>query len=346
MTDFLGVNTPILVIDEDERSRANIAPILQLRPSKCVTTPPQACQDHNHHACSLSPEVARSFLATRATLGARPCNVQKLDFSSIEKGAGSIPEDPLPDSVYFNAHRRAERREKQLRNIEKNKAQHEKDNLERLLEGLKGPDWLRVMGVSGITDGEKKEYEPKRDFFIREVAALLEKFKAWKEEEKRRRLEREEAERVKAEADEGESTNEELESPEESGDVDHESEDSHHPDQTDLDASAARQLHQEAILATGARTMPGRQSKFSRAKPDDNVDALNKPFTSFYAKPYQRAAAVGNVRRSGRTATAFGQPIPEIAECEFKLPEGILTTEAIIARARTRRRLRRGSKST
>ena len=77
-----------------------------------------------------------------------------------------------------------ERQEKQLRNIEKERAQHEKVHLEALLEGLRGHEWLRVMGISGITDTEKKEYESNRDYFIREVAGLVEKFKAWKEEEK------------------------------------------------------------------------------------------------------------------------------------------------------------------
>ena len=69
---------------------------------------------------------------------------------------------------------------------------HEKVQLERLLEGLRGHDWLRVMGISGITETEKKLYEPKRDHLIREVKILLEKFRLWKEEEKRRKVEKEE----------------------------------------------------------------------------------------------------------------------------------------------------------
>lgn len=238
--------------------------------------------------------------------------------------------------MYFKAHRRAERQEKQLRNIEKERAQHEKVQLERLLDGLKGHDWLRVMGISGITESEKKEYEPKRDLFIREVGALVEKFRVWKEEEKRRKVGKTQPPAVNG------SIASKI-----GGDGDRASvvdamSDGDPPDYSDVDAWAARQLHQEAVSATSKNTTKGK-------KPPTETSTLTKPvpppppFTSFYTKPYLRAAAIGKHRR-GRSRTAFGQPLPEPPDCEFELPPELVSDGATTVNVREEtRRQRRGN---
>lgn len=246
-------------------------------------------------------------------------DTQRIDFSTIEENLGVDSDDPLRDEIYAKAHRRAERQEKQLRNIEKERAMHEKVQLERLLESLKGHDWLKVMGISGVTDGEKKLWEPKRDYFIQEVELLLEKFREWKEEEKRRRTERDE--RFQAEG----GDEEESQSTSEGG----------HPNDSDVDACAARQLHQEAVSATGRQVRS--------TKPSLKPLLVQKPFTSFYEKPHLREAALGKHRR-GRTRLAFGQPMPDIKEKDFDLPQDILTPDALRARARSRRAASRESK--
>lgn len=153
---------------------------------------------------------------------------------SIAKPVGRTPKkDPLNDDLYIKIHRRLERQEKQLRNIEKERAMHEKVQLERLLDGLKGHDWLRVMGISGITDGEKKAYEPRRDHLIGEVRILLEKFRLWREEEKRRKVEKEEV----AEEDEDEEEDEE-ELEEDGTDVEVEEEEEEEEEEDDADEKA------------------------------------------------------------------------------------------------------------
>jgi hypothetical protein len=134
---------------------------------------------------------------------------QTIDFSPILKSLPSSPTDPLTDAFFLNAHKRPERQEKQLRNIERERAQHEKVQLDRLLEGLKGHDWLKVMGISGITESERKTYEGKRAWFIREVTALIDKFKAWKEEERRRKMEKEASVRDEDEEDDADDEEEE-----------------------------------------------------------------------------------------------------------------------------------------
>lgn len=187
--EFFGVDAPIYIIDE---------PTKPSKPAQDPTLP-------NTSRKSVSPSRLRKARAQtpprRSSTTSIPqpsqssTTYQEIDYSafanvSTDDGNG---DDPLADSVYFAQHRRAERKEKQLRNIEKERAMHEKVQLERLLDGLQGPDWLKVMGISGVTDGEKKDWEPKRDYFVKEVEALVDKFRLWKEQEKRVRAEKEAA---------------------------------------------------------------------------------------------------------------------------------------------------------
>lgn len=264
----------------------------------------------------------------------------RLDLNSLDKSTRH-PKDPLPDAVFLKPHRRAERAEKQLRNIEKERAMHEKVQLERLLDGLKGHDWLRVMGISGITDGEKKQFEPKRDYFIKEVRVLLVKFQEWKEEEKRRKVEKEES--MRDEDEEQSEEEDEDDGDEEDGQREDGESDGDPPDYTPIDASA-RQLHREATLATNSHSsnhpqnQPGKRSH--RKKEPSQAPPVERPFTSFYSKPYLRDAAVGKHRR-GRVRFAFGQPLPELGEQEFELGQEILTSEAVRASERKRRASKR-----
>jgi len=245
------------------------------------------------------------------------------------------PQDPLTDAVYFKAHRRAERKEKQLRNIEKERAMHEKAQLERLLDGLQGHDWLRVLGITGVTDSEARKYEVKRDYFVSEVNALVMKFKEWKEEEKRLKLEKEAALMAKEEGDEKEQDHEEA-------DQDSDAELS----SSEIDASAARQLQMETS---------GSSAKDKGIRVRQRVQALpppppiiyrpptpERPFTSFYSKPHLRASALGK-QRHGRGTLAFGQIVPELDEQDFVLPADYTTPEALRESARRRRRMKRES---
>jgi len=185
------------------------------------------------------------------------------------------------------------------------------------------------MGISGITDSEKKAFEPKRDYFIREVRSLIEKFRRWKEEEKRRKIEKEMS--VKADDEEDEADDDDDENKEETAHLGRSS-------PQDVDALAALQLQNEAVSASRSR------KRLARAMPAPlQPPPVEKPFTSFYSKPYMRKAAIGKHRR-GRSRFAFGQPVPELPEKAFRLPSEMLTEDAIRASARSRRRARRESK--
>ena len=280
-------------------------------------------------------------------------NAKILDFSSLSAGVRRSKNDPLHQDIFLHAHKRPERQEKQMRNIEKEKAQHEKSQLDRLLEELKGPDWLRVMGISGITESKKKLYEPKRVFFIREITAMTVKYKQYKEEEKRRKIDREQALLAQEEefeeepVVEEESDDVEVEEDIEIANSEDDQDDDNHehsasvspgadpPSINDLDVLAARQLLQEAKSASH-----GKKAPVLPLQPTDLIPY--RPFTSFYNKKHVRDAAVAGHRRS-RTVTAFGEPVPELGEIEFQLPDSILNEEAIKACGRRKRRERRTS---
>ncbi|KAI7786690.1 iq calmodulin-binding domain-containing protein [Diaporthe eres] len=283
---------------------------------------------------------------------------QTIDLSWLEgQYKGKTLSDPLPDSYYESIHRKESRNEKITRNAERGRSQHEKAQVIRLLDGLKGPDWLKTMGVSGITESKKKQFEPARAHFVHKCEVVLDKFAKWAAEEKRLKLEKEraakesrasqETDSSKAEDDEeddetaDESADEsadELEDGEKGGEQADNS-DSDPPDMSDVDASA-KQLHEEAM----ARSRLAARSARRRPPVALSPPPPQAEFNSFFKKPYQRDAALNKSRRRGRTVLAWGQTLPELEEQDFVLPEEYRDEEMLKARERRLRILRRGSR--
>ncbi|EME43825.1 hypothetical protein DOTSEDRAFT_71604 [Dothistroma septosporum NZE10] len=266
-----------------------------------------------------------------------------VDLDFVAKNIPDDTEDPLSDEHFLKPHKRAERKEKQLRNIERERAMHEKVQLDKLLDGLQGHDWLRVLGITGVTESEARRYEKKRDYFIAEVEALLDKFKQWRDQEKKQRASKEAAAAAReAEEEEGDTTEGSVE-----------------PPSSDLNASAARQLQQETIIALKKSSSMG--SLKSKGKERAGTSHLSQPatptaapprppppveppspITSFYAKRHLRDAALSKTRH-GRSVSAFGQPLPELMEKEFELPDEYVSEDVLRANAREKRRRKRES---
>lgn len=298
----------------------------------------------NARQSRATPNSARSNgMLPTSTMQSSPTSYngcQVVDLSNFLKNVPENKEDPLSEDAFLKSHKRAERKEKQLRNIERERAMHEKFQLDRILDALKGHDWLKVLGITGVTDAEAKKFEPKRDYFIAEVQALVGKFQEWKDEEKRQRLEREAALAAEREAEEDDDS-----------DSFSSSESSVEPPSSDLNASAARQLQQETASAikssskqpSSAQIKPQTKSK-ERATilppPETIPYRPPSPITSFYAKRHMRDAALKKTRH-GRSVTAFGLPLPEPEEREFELPDDYVTAEVLKARGREWRRRKR-----
>ncbi|KAI3399961.1 hypothetical protein diail_5117 [Diaporthe ilicicola] len=329
---ILMLDTPIVVVDTYPSSASTSAP-----------------SQEPHSAPSTFP--ARKY---GDDLFTNLHDSHTIDLSWLEgQYKGKTLSDPLPDSYYESIHRKESRNEKITRNAERGRSQHEKAQVIRLLDGLKGPDWLKTMGVSGITESKKKQFEPARAHFVHKCEVVLDKFAKWAAEEKRLKLEKERAAKESLASQETDSSEAEDEEEDEEGELsadeiddgDEGSEeadksDSDPPDMSDVDASA-KQLHEEAMARSRFAAKSARRRPLAAPSPPPPPQA---EFTSFFKKPYQRDAALNKSRRRGRTVLAWGQSLPELEEHDFVLPEEYRDEEMLKARERRMRILRRGSR--
>jgi hypothetical protein len=284
-------------------------------------------------------------------------DAQRIDLPILERRHDD--EDPLPDSFYETAHRRAERLEKSIRNTEKGRAQHEKDQIIRLLGELQGPDWLRTMGVNGVTESRKKTFESARNHFVKGCEAILDKFRWWAQEEKKRKLERDRALAEEATSAEQEDEDEEqVEEEDEIADSEEDEEmfdvesgnrdlvddsDGDPPDSSDVDAHIAKQLHEEAL----ARVKRASSVSHKRPRREPSPSPTPQPpkeFKSFFEKKYDRDAALSKLRRSRRAVMAWGHDVPETIDEDFDLSEEYRDDETMQTRERRKRRDRRGGR--
>ncbi|RGP79602.1 hypothetical protein FLONG3_2350 [Fusarium longipes] len=317
------VDTPIVIVDSDAR--------------RAVSDNQRAIPQH------LDPATEYPVRGYGDALFYNVFDCQQVDLGFLEsQSKNKTVEDPLPDKLFQPIHRRAERLERSVRNAEKGRAQHEKDHIIRLLEGLQGHDWLRVMGVSGVTETKKKTFEPARNHFIKGCQAVLDKYRNYVLEEKRRKMEKDKA-RAEKEHEEDSSVDE--------GETGDEAADGNASD----DASPAKQLQEEAM----ARSKTSKGSKNRKATPQPAAARAPRPakappapkppeppreFKSFFSKRYERDSALNRNRRTGRKVLAWGLPIPEIPEVDFDLPEEYRDEDTLKVRARKKRRDRRRSK--
>ncbi|OTB04433.1 hypothetical protein M426DRAFT_41407, partial [Hypoxylon sp. CI-4A] len=346
---ILNLDTPIVLIDTSP-SLANYQS--QSQPPPPSIPPPDVTPDSSDRPHN------RAYQHTVRTYGddlfTHLHDAQQIDFGFLEsRYHDKHVDDPLPDSYFEPSHKKAARLEKSIRNTEKGRAQHEKDQIIRLLNELQGHDWLRTMGVSGVTESRKKTFEPARDHFIKGCQAILEKFRIWSQEEKKRKLmkeralveEAEENEEVETSEGDSEQVEEELSNEDEEmvdaeeEDVPDDTSDGDPPDYSDVDASA-RQLLDEA-LARAKYTASNSKRSRGEPPPKPAEPIVEKEFTSFFEKRHQRDAALSKNRRRGRITLAWGRPVPDMMEGDFELPEEFRDSETMRAHERQKRRDRR-----
>ncbi|KAM0288111.1 hypothetical protein ACHAQH_000179 [Verticillium albo-atrum] len=344
---LLNVETPIIIVDTFPRYFRGkvVAPLFTPTQSE----PAPANYDHGDYPVRGYGDA----------LFDDPFDSQRINFDFLGKSyKGKTLDSALPDALYVPIHKRAERLERSIRNTEKGRAQHEKDQIVRLLEGLQGHDWLRIMGVSGVTESKKKSFEPARRHFIKGCQAIIDKFRQWAQEEKRRKAEKDRAlaeeadeedadEEEEAEEDEGaeeddDDDEEKLEIADSDDDEDNVS-DGDPPDEHDFDASIAKQLREEAAARSNMAKTSRKRPRAVSAQPEKPLPPPRE-FKSFFKKKHERDAALNKHRRAGRRVLAWGEPVPETEEREFELPEEYLDPETMKAHARKRRRQRRGSR--
>ncbi|TRX94942.1 hypothetical protein FHL15_004027 [Xylaria flabelliformis] len=359
---LFNADTPIIILDTEHESSDTVA-----------TSAVAAHQHPTRSRCRPHSSTVRVY-SDRLFTDLHTSPLVGSDSLKAEHSSDDL-EDPLPDSHFAPSHRRAERLEKSIRNTERGRAQHEKDQIIRLLGELQGHDWLRTMGVNGVTESRRKSFEPARDHFIKGCQTILDKFRSWSQEEKRRKLEKERA--LAEETDEEEDEDQQEDDVDDSDcsdgsgctddvdmvDVENDSGDAvasedEPPECSDVDAAArqlhdeameraryaaARQLHDEAMER--ARYAASASPRRSRAEPPLTIiDSVPREFTSFFEKRHQRDAALNQGRRRGRTVLAWGHPVPEMSEYSFELPDFFLDEDTLKAHERQKRRDRRQRK--
>ena len=238
------------------------------------------------------------------------------DFTPYQEAAKQITLDPLSDERYLKAHRRSEVAEKRLRNIERERVQHDRAKFEQYLDKLNSSEWLKVLGAERLrlSDEEKQRLETKRQALIIEIKLILEKFRAWKDEEKRRKSDKD---GISRDTQEGrlESRAQTMEK-ERSQDVE--------DDESSLESSSTRkrQKIKKPITLSEGDTMT--HITACVVKITSPTPPPPKPYTSFYEKDYTRTAALNTSRRISRNTLAFGLPVPDFEEQNFYLDDRII----------------------
>ncbi|CAG9988389.1 unnamed protein product [Clonostachys byssicola] len=320
---LLNVDTPIVVIDSIDQQ------------------PPQSAVPQQSHFPTTEPTEKTPVRGYGDALYTDLFDTQRIDFGFLVAHDinNKTLDDPLADSLFEPAHKRAERVERSIRNTEKGRAQHERDQIVRLLDSLLGHDWLRVLGVNSIIDAKKKEYEPARQYFIKGCQNILAKFRNWSLEEKRRKQERDRmlAERAEEEESDSDSEPEQEESTgERKGQARSTSESSSCP---------AKQLREEAMARSKVAAKAPKRSRPTAPRPPPKPPGPPKEFTSFFSKKYERDSALHHHRRAGRKVLAWGHPVPDVPESDFMLPEVYRDAETLRMRARQKRRDKRSTRN-
>lgn len=132
------------------------------------------------------------------------------------------------------------------------------------------------MGLPGVHESEKKQYEPKRDILISELVALVNKFQAWKDEERRRKLAKEKPLPTLDNESDAASRHQSRKRSRPAEDMDSSpapgTDMQSTPDPNDVDALAARQLHQEARSASAPKPRkPSTTSRKSTSNTSKNI---------------------------------------------------------------------------
>jgi hypothetical protein len=227
-------------------------------------------------------------------------HIDAFDFTDFMPITRRYKSDPLKPEIYEKHHRRQENAEKRIRNIERGKVTHEVGKLEEQLKLLQGPEWLKAMGydrIRAMSVEEKKKIEKTKVDLIAEIETIKEKFRIWKEDEKRRKYGKSTGDNAESTSDAPESAHEESEEPEQ----------------------------------PNGRTPPATRRGHLGGKTPKHVEAIRKmeEFTSFYAeKPHLRPMAVHPFRKNYRNLTAFGEPLPKLVDQDFALPDGLVDNQA------------------
>ncbi|KAI6250986.1 hypothetical protein HI914_00144 [Erysiphe necator] len=296
----LNVDTPIVIYDSTRRS--------------CPHSP---TEKSDHYPLIEFPD----------TLFADLHNAEKINLTDL---IGSFEENPSQDilceSYFKSLHKRPYRAEKTIRNTDRERAQHDRVQVTRLLEGLRGHDWLRLLGVHGVPESKKREYESARQYFIRGCESILAKFQAWRDKEKRQKIERDVTLAAEVKKQQAHIIRKDI------------------TEYVDNVTFATKQnLHESIMQVTNALPNPQRKPRSKAVNITQPLEP-NQDLTSIDHNPRIQENTLKSLHRPGRIALAWGYPISELPEQEFKLPDEFWDERFLRAHARKKRLVERVKK--
>ncbi|CAD6501398.1 BgTH12-01650 [Blumeria graminis f. sp. triticale] len=315
---ILNSETPIIVIDTAKKSSPYASPKIP------INLPLAEFADIN---LSSSGETAWYDDITLPNL------------REIEEVACSL--DPLCDEYFELMHKKPARAERALRKTEKERAQHERDQVIRLLQGLQGHDWLKLMGISGVTESKKRDYEPAREYFTHGCESIIAKFKLWRDEEKRKKLAKITAGPCEATVCSKQSSSVPLASAT-SGNS--------YYTENDSETLPSQQLHHKATVASSALSLsttkyqPQTDWPCTRPQPESQTAASSS--SEFFFARFNDADANSQKEQCKKIPSCpcvyvWGHPLFELPEREFNLPEELLDQDSLRTHARKKRRAQR-----
>lgn len=223
-------------------------------------------------------------------------NMETYDYSSYGTGQNKQQRDPLTDEIYIPYHRRMERTEKRVQNVEKDQSALDLDHLSNLVKLLNEETCWRkhIMKLVLISDEDTDEdLQKKRELALGELQGYFAKYHRWKS---KMALQRQKEARMRQKIKSKMINSEERQRKKE----------------------AKRELKRKAQAEEEARQQQKKQ------KIEKQI-AKESQFVSFYRRDGGDKYRVHPkfdqlIKRNHRNVEAFGQPFPLMIKRDFFIP--------------------------
>lgn len=241
-------------------------------------------------------------------------------YTGVSTGRRNTP-DPLLTSTFDAYHKHMERAEKRTQMSEREKHASDRENYKGLLQELTGPDWKKVLlSVTAVRDPKNKvELEEKKRRTVNELELYLSRAQEAREREKQLK-------------------NRMKEMREDPGVDDFCEEEDSVPgvryqykyvyDLPEVKPKLEEPIEETALpLQSKRKANEIKREALKRAKAIYEKKTIPiQPFTSFFTgrQRQHRLTFDELLKKSSRTAQAFGRPLPKMKRINFELPAELL----------------------
>lgn len=241
-------------------------------------------------------ELRDIFQRKNTTAKLPECNMERYDYSSFSSLPKKQQQDPLADEVYIPYHRRMERTEKRVQNVEKEQSALDLDHLSNLVKLLNEDTcWRKHIGkLVLISDKDRDEdLQKKRELALRELQGYFAKYQRWRS---KMALQRQKEARMRQKAKSKMINGEERKRKKE----------------------AKRELKRKAQAEEEARQQQKRQKTEKQLAKESQFVSFHKNDGGDKYKVHLKFDQL--IRRNHRSVEAFGQAFPLMIKRDFSIP--------------------------